>query len=58
MPENTESFISLIKAMRDAQREYFRLRTSETLRRAKELEKQVDQKILELRSNGNQLELF
>lgn len=58
MPENTESFISLIKAMRDAQREYFRLRTSETLRRAKELEKKVDQKILELRSSGHQLELF
>lgn len=36
---------ALVKSMRDAQREYFRTRTQESLRKSKALEAQVDKRI-------------
>ena len=42
MPENTAEFIELVRRMREAQREYFRSRSSEALTESKRLERQVD----------------
>ncbi len=36
-------FFSLVRDMRNAQREYFRTRSKDSLRRSKALEKQVDE---------------
>lgn len=38
----TGEFADLVKKMRDAQKEYFKIRSSDFLRRSKDLEKQVD----------------
>lgn len=38
----TGEFAYLVKKMRDAQKEYFKTRSSDSLRRSKDLEKQVD----------------
>ena len=38
----TGEFADKVFAMREAQKEYFRLRTAEALRRSKSLEKEVD----------------
>ena len=38
----TGEFADLIKAMRDAQKEYFKTRSTAALNKSKELEKQVD----------------
>lgn len=49
-------FISLVKRMREAQKIYFRLRTTEVLEPAKSLEKQVDNAIREM--ENNQIKMF
>ena len=41
MPEI--SFVSLVRKMREAQREYFRTRSKDSLMKSKTLEKQVDE---------------
>ena len=41
MPEI--SFVSLVRKMREAQREYFRTRSKNSLMKSKVLEKQVDE---------------
>ena len=38
-------FAELVEKMREAQKEYFRKRTSETLQISKQLEKQVDEQL-------------
>ena len=42
MTEDTKEFVELIRSMRNAQRIYFKERTSSTLQRAKFLEHLVD----------------
>jgi hypothetical protein len=44
---NIDDFVNLVAEMRQAQRDYFRLRSSESLTRAKGLEKQVDRAIVD-----------
>lgn len=44
---NEREIITAAKAMRDAQREYFRTRTYESLKKSKALEKRVDDMIEE-----------
>lgn len=38
----TGEFADLVQAMRDAQKEYFKIRSTAALNKSKELEKQVD----------------
>ena len=38
-------FAELVEKMREAQKEYFRIRTSEALRISKQYEKQVDEQL-------------
>ena len=38
----TDEFADIVFAMREAQKEYFKYRSNEVLKRSKELEKQVD----------------
>ena len=38
----TGEFADIVSAMREAQKEYFKYRLNEALKRSKELEKQVD----------------
>ena len=38
----TGEFADIVSAMREAQKEYFKYRSKEALKRSKELEKQVD----------------
>lgn len=38
----TGEFADIVSAMREAQKEYFKYRSNEALKRSKELEKQVD----------------
>jgi hypothetical protein len=55
---NTErQIITAVKAMREAQKEYFRTRSHESLRKSKALEKRVDDMIEEF-FNPKQLGLF
>lgn len=44
---NERQIITAVKAMREAQREYFRTRTHESLKKSKALEKRVDDMIEE-----------
>lgn len=39
----TGDFADLVKEMRDAQKEYFKTRSSDSLRRSKDYEKKVDE---------------
>ena len=45
-----DSFRDLVRRMRDAQKEYFKTRDKDVLRKSKDLERQVD---LELQSDNN-----
>lgn len=49
-------FLELVKQMREAQKEYFKIRSYEALRRSKKLETQVDNEIAN--KEQKQLELF
>ena len=42
---NAKDFFSIVTQMRNAQKIYFRNRTTENLQRSKDLEKQVDDEI-------------
>lgn len=42
MPEDMPEFIALVRSMRQAQRNYFKTRSSEALNRSKDLERKVD----------------
>ena len=42
---NAKAFFDLVTKMREAQKEYFRYRSSVCLKKAKELESQVDHEI-------------
>jgi hypothetical protein len=53
---NTSDFIKTVKAMREAQTEYFRTRTATPLQRSKELERKVDEMIKDYESK--QIKLF
>lgn len=48
----TPDFINLVLDMRSTQKEYFKTLSTESLRRSKELEKQVDKAIVQIKS-GN-----
>lgn len=52
---NDEQFKALVNKMRQAQKEYFRTRSSQSLERSKKLEREVDQ---ELQRSDRQGELF
>jgi hypothetical protein len=43
-----DDFLKLIQDMRQAQRDYFRSRTSENLQKSKELERRVDAEVKSL----------
>lgn len=45
-----DSFKDLVRRMREAQKEYFRTRDKDVLRKSKDLERQVD---LELQTDNN-----
>lgn len=45
---STKEFYITVKAMRQAQREYFSTRSKESLLKAKDLEKQVDEELLRI----------
>lgn len=49
-------FITLVKRMRDAQKGYFRTRTTDALEKSKALEKMVDWNIKEM--ENNQIKMF
>lgn len=51
-----EEFINLVEEMRSAQKEYFRTRSTTSLNRSKQLEREVDTKIKEL--SNKQTNLF
>ena len=51
-----KDFIELVRAMRAAQKEYFRTRTGTALKKSKALEKQVDDFIKAI--DDKQLKLF
>ncbi len=57
---NKDDFVTLVAAMRQAQRDYFAdpNRTRETLDKAKDLERQVDRAIHELTEDPKQGKLF
>lgn len=42
-------FFNLVSEMRDAQKRYFRMRTSDNLQQSKRLEKEVDSEITRVR---------
>lgn len=42
---NAKDFFDLVKEMRKNQKDYFKTRSTESLRKSKELEKQVDDEI-------------
>ena len=46
MAEGRLQFFNLVKAMREAQKEYFASRSLEALRRSKQLERKVDEYIM------------
>lgn len=51
---NTTEFVTLVEAMRNAQRDYFAMRTPVLLMQAKILERQVDDAITDLKKqSGN-----
>lgn len=50
-------FIELVRAMRDAQKEYFKTRDNKVLLRSKELERKVDSYLLQ-QVNNQQTKLF
>ena len=52
-----KEIITAVKAMREAQKEYFRTRSHDSLRKSKALEKRVDDMIEEF-FNPKQLGLF
>ena len=52
-----KDFITTVKAMREAQKEYFRTRDRQVLQRSKELERKVDTYILQ-RVINQQTSLF
>ena len=54
---NEREIITAVKLMREAQKEYFRTRSHESLRKSKALEKRVDDMIEEY-FNPKQLGLF
>ena len=58
----TGQFADIVFAMREAQKEYFKYRSNEALKRSKELEKQVDSILLSLKkrpeNTAKQGELF
>jgi hypothetical protein len=49
------SFVSLVNEMRQAQREYFRTRSSTALEKSKSLEKEVDWEVQQLLDNQKKL---
>lgn len=58
----TGEFADIVSAMREAQKEFFKHRSNETLKRSKELEKQVDSILLSrkkrLKNTAKQGKLF
>lgn len=53
---NDKDFLELVRQMREAQKQYFKTRWVDDLRKSKKLEKQVDDEIAN--KVQNQLELF
>lgn len=54
-----KDFFDLVKAMRYSQKDYFKTRSTESLRKSKELEKQVDAEITRVEKimNDKQMKL-
>lgn len=52
---NTDEFVTLVKEMRAAQRNYFKTRSREFLVLSKQLEGQVDQALMDLSTTSGQL---
>ena len=53
-----DEFVRLVWAMRDAQKQYFLVRTQDALRRAQNLEREVDAEILRVANGVDQPKLF
>ena len=49
---NEAEFRALVRKMRDAQYHYFKLRTSDTLRAAKDYERRVDAELADVKQPG------
>lgn len=56
--KNTDHFILAVAEMRQAQKDYFRNRWPEDLRKSKELERKVDQMIEAHNESKHQTNLF
>ena len=54
---DAKQFFVMVTRMRDAQRTYFRHRTNENLKSAKQLERNVDDEILRVKLSLSQQEL-
>lgn len=57
---NAKDFFNLVTEMRKNQKDYFKTRTTEALRKSKELEKQVDDEIARVNKiiSDKQMNLF
>lgn len=57
---NARDFFNLVTEMRQNQKDYFKTRSTESLRKSKELEKQVDDEIARVNKimSDKQMELF
>jgi len=57
---NAREFFNLVERMRQNQKDYFKTRSTESLRKSKELEKQVDDEIARVNKimSDKQMELF
>jgi hypothetical protein len=55
---SNDEFVDLVSRLRDAQKNYFRVRTADALEGSKRLERDVDKAIEEMRSRARQQPLF
>jgi hypothetical protein len=55
---SNDEFVDLVSRLRDAQKNYFRVRTADALEGSKRLERDVDKAIEEMRSRDRQPTLF
>ena len=55
---NFEEFVALVEQLRSTQKSYFKTRSFEVLRASKQLEKEVDQAICNLKEGKKQESLF
>ena len=53
MEDNFKKFVRLVERMRQAQKDYFRMRDSNALRISKQIEREVDLAIREYLNDGN-----